>query len=387
MPSIRKSYTVVWISPLEVELTAAYLMLDEEYPPLPQPLGDPNHYTLGRIATHNVVIVNLPITGNTSTAAAVAHLRRTFPNVRFGLLVGIGGGVPTTTDKGRIRLGDVVVGKPDMGTPGVVEYANGEGWSTRGVGYADCGQLSMPPAELLEAVQVVERKRARRRVDPIKQHLSQIDTTRRGLKRYGFPGRAQDFLYAAEYHHEAPGLSCLEAGCDPRKRCADDPGALEDEDDEEESPITVHPGIIGSGPKLIKDGVVRDRLARRHGIVCFETEAAGALHGFPCLVIRGISDYCDPHKNNVWHGYAAAVAAAYARELLCNVPRRGWRRSNAKGRAKADINRVVPCYVLRLVVIPGETAVSVFDNCLPGNGAWGLGLRAARRHPILTRRM
>ncbi|RAK95610.1 purine and uridine phosphorylase [Aspergillus ibericus CBS 121593] len=361
MPSTRKSYTIAWISPLEVEFTAAYLMLDEDHPPLAQPLGDPNHHTLGRIATHNIVIINLPITGNTSTAAAVAHLRRTFPNVRVGLLVGIGGGVPTTTDQGRIRLGDVF-------------------------GSADCGQLSMPPAELLEAMQMVEMKRARLRIDPVKSHLRRIDTTIRGLRRYAAPGHSQDILYPAEYHHQAPGLSCSEAGCDPRKR-ADDPAVLADEDGREDPPITVHPGIIGSGPSLIKDGVVRDRLARRHGVVCFETEAAGALHGFPCLVIRGISDYCDSHKNNVWHGYAAAVAAAYGRELLCNVPGRGRRRGNAKSRAKTDIKHGVPCYVRRLVVIPGDTAVSVFDNCLPGNGSWGLGLRAARRHLLPARRM
>ncbi|PWY90581.1 purine and uridine phosphorylase [Aspergillus sclerotioniger CBS 115572] len=383
MPLIRKSYTIAWISPLEVELTAAYLMLDEEHPPLAQPLGDPNHYTLGRIATHNIVIVNLPITGNTSTAAAVAHMRRTFPSVRFGVLVGIGGGVPAVTDKGRIHLGDVVVGKPDMGTPGVVEYANFQEWSDGWSSYAKCGSLLLPPAELLEGVQVVERKRARLRVDPVREHLRRIDTTIRGLRRYDFPGRSQDFLYATGYHHEVPGLSCLEAGCDLRVRCLDDSDALGDEDDGNDPIITVHTGIIGSGPKLIKDGVVRDRLAQRHGIVCFETEAAGAMHGFPCLVIRGISDYCDSRKNNVWHGYAAAVAAAYARELLCNVPGRGGRRkANVKDNAKPDINHAVPCYVLPLVVIPGQTAVSVFDNYLPGNGAWRLGLRAARRHGI-----
>jgi hypothetical protein len=33
-------------------------------------------------------------------------------------------------------------------------------------------------------------------------------------------------------------------------------------------------------------------------------------------VVRGICDYADSHKNKEWHGYAAAVAAAYAKELL-----------------------------------------------------------------------
>jgi hypothetical protein len=49
-------------------------------------------------------------------------------------------------------------------------------------------------------------------------------------------------------------------------------------------------------------------------------EAAGLMNDFPCLVIRGICDYADTHKNKEWQGYAAAVAAAYAKELLLVVP-------------------------------------------------------------------
>ena len=41
---------------------------------------------------------------------------------------------------------------------------------------------------------------------------------------------------------------------------------------------------------------------------------------FPCLVIRGISDYADSHKNKIWQPYAAATAAAYAKELLLVIP-------------------------------------------------------------------
>ena len=33
-------------------------------------------------------------------------------------------------------------------------------------------------------------------------------------------------------------------------------------------------------------------------------------------MIRGICDYADSHKNKQWQGYAAATAAAYAKELL-----------------------------------------------------------------------
>ncbi|KAI1195644.1 hypothetical protein F5X97DRAFT_326305 [Nemania serpens] len=50
-------------------------------------------------------------------------------------------------------------------------------------------------------------------------------------------------------------------------------------------------------------------------------EAAGLMDVFPCLVIRGISDYSDSHKNDTWQSYAAATAASYAREILLNLPK------------------------------------------------------------------
>ena len=78
--------------------------------------------------------------------------------------------------------------------------------------------------------------------------------------------------------------------------------------------------MIASGEAVIKNGALRDQLAEQYGVLCFEMEVAGALADFPCIVIRGISDYCDSHKNDQWHGYAAAVAAAYARQLFFHMP-------------------------------------------------------------------
>jgi hypothetical protein len=49
-------------------------------------------------------------------------------------------------------------------------------------------------------------------------------------------------------------------------------------------------------------------------------EAAGLMDNFPCLVIRGIHNYADSHKNERWQPYAAATAAAYAKELLSIIP-------------------------------------------------------------------
>lgn len=86
-----------------------------------------------------------------------------------------------------------------------------------------------------------------------------------------------------------------------------------------EGPI-IHYGKIASSNKLIKDANVRDRLSSELGAICFEKEAAGMIGIFPCLVIRGICDYSDSHKNKEWRQYASAVAAAYTVELLSMIP-------------------------------------------------------------------
>lgn len=80
----------------------------------------------------------------------------------------------------------------------------------------------------------------------------------------------------------------------------------------------IHYGSIASGNQLMKDALVRDRYAGQ-GVLCFEMEAAGLMNHFPCLVIRGICDYADSHKNKEWQGYAAMAAAAYAKDLLYRI--------------------------------------------------------------------
>src|SRR5689334_15530237 len=83
----------------------------------------------------------------------------------------------------------------------------------------------------------------------------------------------------------------------------------------------VHYGTIASGNQVVRDGVKRDNLSSKlGGVLCFEMEAAGLMNNVPCLVIRGICDYADSHKNKMWQPYAAATAATYAKELLSIIP-------------------------------------------------------------------
>ncbi|KAL4750070.1 nucleoside phosphorylase domain-containing protein [Aspergillus terricola var. indicus] len=190
-------------------MAAARAMLDEVHDALPTSADDSNTYTLGRIAQHNVVIACLPADqyGTNNAANIMTNMKRTFPRIRAGLIVGIGGGVPNKAD---VRLGDIVVG-----------------------------------TRVMQASTVEETD----------------------------PGRCDNSL-----------------------------------------------GAIALGNQVMKTGVIRDRIAQQLDVICFEMEAAGLMDILPCLPIRGICDYADSHKSDGWQRYAAAVAAAYARELLEELP-------------------------------------------------------------------
>jgi nucleoside phosphorylase len=308
----HEDYTVGWICPLEVEHIAALEMLDVEHDRLPQPPTDHNVYSLGSIAGYNVVIAGLHQAGSNPAATVVTQMRMNFPNLRFGLLVGIGGGVPVKTDNGIIRLGDVVVSKPTGGHSGTVQYDHGKAKDGE---FERIGALAPPPVVLLNAAQDLAVKRARSRQDPIEENIKRIDTNLQGLRRYKHPGAGEDHLYRADYVHLNPKMSCDECGCDSSQRIR-----RVFHGDNDERYVVIHRGTIASGELVVKDALLRDRLAEKYGLLCFEMEAAGALADFPCIVIRGISDYCDSHKNSQWDGYAAAAAAAYARQLFAHMP-------------------------------------------------------------------
>jgi nucleoside phosphorylase len=135
------------------------------------------------------------------------------------------------------------------------------------------------------------------------------------LQKYKRPVPSKDRLYQSEItHSEHTESSCAMA-------CGDDQSNLiaRTERGQDEDNPKIHYGLIASGNQLMKDALVRDKLARDKSVLCFEMEAAGLMNHFPCLVIRGICDYSDSHKNKEWQGYAAMTAAAYAKDLLLRI--------------------------------------------------------------------
>jgi nucleoside phosphorylase len=128
-----EAYTVGFICALTVEKVAACCFLDREHPPPDFQLpGDNNDYTLGLIGKHNVVIAGLPLGryGTTNAALVARDMMRTFPNLRFGIMVGIGGGAPSEDHD--IRLGDIVVGTSKNGRNEILQYDFGKTIQHRG---------------------------------------------------------------------------------------------------------------------------------------------------------------------------------------------------------------------------------------------------------------
>ena len=295
-----------WICALPTELAAAIEMLDEEHDGLSLDLMNSNPYTFGNIGPHNIVIACLPAgqVGTNPAATVAAQMQSSFPQIRFGLMVGIGGGVPS--DESDIRLGDVVISQPYKQYGGVVQYDFGK--SETGGQFTRTGALNAPPQVLLTALAKLRANDMRGKVNLLK-HLSKISR----LPKFIYPSTERDDLYQATYNHVA-GSTCDQ--CNKQQ--------LVQRKIRESTDVVIHCGTIASGNQVIKDGQTRDRLSSElGGVLCFEMEAAGLINTFPCLVIRGICDYADSHKNKRWQWYAAASAAACAKELLDIIPPQG----------------------------------------------------------------
>ncbi|KAF3937693.1 hypothetical protein ABW19_dt0201894 [Dactylella cylindrospora] len=289
-------YTIAWICALPEEMAAARAMLDDIHEPLATHTNDNNTYILGSIRQHNVVIACLPNAqyGTNNAANVLTHLIRTFPSIRLGLIVGIGGGVPSMVD---MRLGDIVVGTR------VMQYDLGKivqgGQTQRTAVWKIPHQLLGTAVSALRAEHELEPSRI---PSILRQKLG-------GHADYGCPS-SPDRLFAATYEHTSPTPGC--DGCEDSKLIPRRARASRDP--------TIHYGAIASGNQVVKDGATRDKIARQLDAICFEMEAAGLMDILPCLPIRGICDYSDSHKNKDWQRYAAATAAAYARELLEILP-------------------------------------------------------------------
>jgi nucleoside phosphorylase len=274
---------------------------------------DNNDYTLGKIGKHNIVIAVLPHGeyGISSAAGVAKDMLHSFPNVRIGLMVGIGGGAPSI--KHDIRLGDIVVSASGSGKGGVFQYDFGK--TIQGQDFQETGFLNQPPTVLRAAVHGLM---AQFESDGhgFEETINSILAQKPRLqKKYKRPDSNSDRLYQSAVVHPDGDASCAAACGDDPANLVSRPKRTQDEDNP-----AIHYGLIASANRLMKDALIRDKFAAEKNVLCFEMEAAGLMSQFPCLVIRGVCDYSDSHKNKEWQGYAAMAAAAYAKDLLCRIP-------------------------------------------------------------------
>jgi nucleoside phosphorylase len=251
-------------------MVVAKAILDEEHNVLlAADPSDTNSYLLGRIGSHNVVLACLPSgkLGTGLAALVVKDMLRSFEYIRFGLMVGIGGGVPNANmEDPDIRLGDVVISHPSKKSDAVVQYDFGT--SEQGGRFIRTNNLNKPPDVVLGAV---ARMKANDRLigHNLTGHLSKmLEKYPRLRPDFENPGPSNDYLFKSSYIHVNSKKTCeeccstIESNLVPRSARTNN------------SPI-LHYGTIGSANKVVKDSAWRDKWAREENITCFEMEAAG----------------------------------------------------------------------------------------------------------------
>lgn len=288
------STTIGIVTALPKECAAMRLMLERESRWLAFGEGGGRHYYLGDVpaeagGSHRVALALLPDMGNNNAAITATLLLQHFPSVRNIIMCGIAGGVPRPGEvEHDVRLGDIVVSNRN----GVVQY---DLVKERPDGTKEYRHPPRPPgAELLDAVRhlLTEEEMGHR---PWEEFLRRGDRLRHGER--------------PEDNHDARGVP-IEYPADP-ERSAGQP--------------RVFLGGIAAANALLKNPDHRDYLGRMFGVKAIEMEGSGVADatwrdGAGYLVVRGICDYCDQNKGDVWQGAAAVAAAAYVRALVGSMP-------------------------------------------------------------------
>ena len=335
-PRHRRDFEIAVICALQLEADAVEALFDKFYDRhvYGKARGDTNSYTMGMIDRHNVVLAYMPDIGKGSAASVAASFRYSFEGIKLGLVVGVCGGVPNGTDEEKeILLGDVII------STGLVEYNFGRQFPDKFIRKDTLeSNLGRPNAEIRSFLARIKGRTGRMHLKnntfTSLEALYQIP----GFERAQYPGVDEDKLFKPTYRHRhqnlpscitctkcenkgdkvciaALNMSCLELKCDEGKLVPRDRLIRAKESIVAQHPC-IHFGKIASGDTVMKSGEDRDEIATKEKVIAFEMEGAGVWDNFPCVVIKGVCDYADSHKNKKWQGYAAATAAACMKAIL-----------------------------------------------------------------------
>ncbi|KIW56192.1 hypothetical protein, variant [Exophiala xenobiotica] len=323
----RLKFEIAIICALPLEAEPLHNAFNEIWATEPKE-GDGNacSYVTGVIENHKVVLVLLPSTGIASASGTAASVRSSFPNIKWALVVGICGGVPyDSSTQELIRLGDIIISHV------LVRYRFGKQYPDKFEEKAAAeNSLERLPLEVRSMLANLKTRLFRQKMQ--QKIFEYLQSTRQTSAKEDYPGVEYDKLYEPAYlhkHHdidpqitddecmlgekricrEALETTCEELGCEANR-------LVNNRLITNEQQPSVHFGGVGSGDTVMKSGKDRDDHSKARDLVAFEMEAAGVWDHFPTLLIRGVSDYADSHKNKRWQHYAAATAAACLKAFL-----------------------------------------------------------------------
>jgi len=346
-PYRREEFEIALICALPLEYNAVSLLFDEFWDDDGDRFGraswDPNTYTTGRIGKYNVVLALLPQMGKVTAASAAASVRSSYTGLRLALLVGICGGVPRKSEgeDDEVLLGDVVVSKT------IVQYDFGRRYphmfSRKDTVEDNLGRQNKDIRSLLVALETeLGLERLQQRTAHYLKMLQANAIHRKRRVNYTYPGTAEDKLFEPSYRHkhhgtttcickdctkkfdpvceEALSSSCAHLQCDETYLVSRErlkmKRQLEQANNSDVQEPAIHIGRIASGDTVMKSGEDRDSIAKADGVIAFDMEGAGVWDEVPCIVVKGVCDYADCHKNKRWQDFAAATAAATMKALL-----------------------------------------------------------------------
>ncbi|KAF7515786.1 hypothetical protein PCG10_002913 [Penicillium crustosum] len=328
-PFSRDEFAIAIICALTLEAEAVEELFDETYDRFgalykKQP-GDDNAYINGRVGDHNVVLCYMPGMGKGNAASVASSMKISYKRIQVALVVGICGGAPFPLSGREIFLGDVII------SDAVIEYDFGRqyaGGFERKTGVKDT--LGRPNREIRSKLAGLKAKRSL--IDLQAKMLRHMQAIQKSQPDWHHPSSADDVLFEASYQHkhhditaspkcccfaatpdeickEALDTSCTHLGCDKdhirRRRHGT----------ENYNPV-IHIGTVASADTVMKSGEHRDRLIKSEHVIGFEMEGAGIWDNISCIIIKGVCDYADSHKNKEWQAYAAATGAATAKAFL-----------------------------------------------------------------------
>ncbi|KAK4167019.1 hypothetical protein QBC43DRAFT_12231 [Cladorrhinum sp. PSN259] len=357
-PETTEEFEVAIICALKLEADAVLHMFDwfwdddEDGGPYKKAPRDLNEYRTGLIGKDDVVLLVLPGMGKVNAARAMSALLSSYPNIRLALVVGVCGGVPEPIalrheEISQILLGDVVISSR------IVEFDFGRQYPTgfqvnKSIREGD-GRAEKDVKALLQTFSTWHGRK--RLVGKADLHLRALqnpehpsitpEESEARRKKYCYLGTSKDKLFLPAYNHRhhqllklcgcsdtrvcesAVASDCSETCCDerqlvtPRNRISIKQEWETVDAHESQRPV-IHIGAMASSDTVMKSAKDRDRIANLFDVIAFEMEGAGIWDTpeLSCLVIKGVCDYADSHKNKKWQDFAAATAASTMKALL-----------------------------------------------------------------------